>query len=190
MNISFDFVIDFEKKITINIPDPSEKFNYYYDITSSLNKFDEATALLIMNDRQVVLAKDILDDVIVSFNATLKRALENHLHLPSYLKTPGIGFELNKMLNDKNDYDFSPFWMWSSLTHVQTLIYNYQSEIYLEIIPTCPDVNTDQSDEIIEESFQKFMKNYKPILVTTIPLQIAQDWLVETEKIITMINKN
>ena len=188
MKTEFSFIIDNNKKIMISIPNLPLKFNYYYEPTEKLHKFDEATAYLITMQNQMVLHQDMLDDIILSFEGTLKKVVSNNLPLPSTIKPGNAGAELNMMLNDISDLNMKPYWVWSSLERTHTLLYNYDNKIYLEISPGCPDLFTDKPARTINKLFKEFMKTHKPYFVIEIPLETAKKWLEQSEQIIQMIN--
>jgi len=188
MKTEFNFVLDNKTKILISIPDLQLKFNYYYEPTEKLHKFDEAKVCFVSKQNEILLCQDILDHIIQTMHVRLKKASTNNLLLPERLKAGYVGAELNKMLNGISDLNLNPFWMWSALGEVQTLLYNYDNKIYLEIVPTFPDSFDDNSDKPLSELFKEFMKTYKPYFVTEIPIETAQQWLEQSEQIIQMIN--
>ena len=124
--------------------------------------------------------------VVEFLQEALKKALANNLPLPDALEKGNVGIGLNKMLQRKNNINLRPFWIWS-FNDVETLIYNADNKIYLEIAPTCPDIFADKSAKIINMLFQKFIKTYKPYLVSTISRQRAQKWLAQCEEIVKII---
>ncbi len=183
----FEFIIDTKSRITISIPDVPLKNNYYYKPIKKLNKFDEATVQLITLKEKLILQKDILDDIILDLRGSLKKALSNELFLPNTIQQSNWGLEFNRLLYYDNEINLSYFWVWSYTNNIQTLLYNSHNKIYLEIVPTCPNLVTNKSKHTVDKLFRRFMKTYKPYFVTTISHETAQKWLAQCEEIVKII---
>jgi|GEM_PF-2076987 hypothetical protein len=193
MSTKFDFIIDRNNKITVTVPDIPSKINYYYEPTEKLNQFDEATVYFNINGHKenapsknkIILKQDTIDYTIFRFYELLQEAVSNHLALANNTIMPGnLGAELNKMLNRTSKFDIRPFWVWSCLNNTDTLLYNYNNKIFLEIVPTCPDLFTNKATQIVDKLFKRFMKTYKPYFVAQISHKKAQAWLKQCEEIL------
>jgi hypothetical protein len=94
----------------------------------------------------------------------------------------------------KNDFFESiPYWIGENHTlcgyrHRQTWLYNDDfGNIILEVTPSYYSLNKRRQNKI---SFEKWMKKYKPILKRTISKEIAQQWLLQMEDLLAIINQN
>jgi hypothetical protein len=168
----------------ISIPDYPFKKNFYYNPSPKLHEFDEATILFVSSRQELIIKKDSLSSIIFRFYNKLKKALANQLILPPSVTPKKLGSDLNKMLIDIIDVDFSPFWLMSTSHHIQILLYNYNNKIFLEIVPTCPDLFTNKATQIVDKLFKRFMKTYKPYFVAQISHKKAQAWLKQCEEIL------
>ena len=60
---TINFVLDKDKKITIQIPDLPNKVNYYYEPTEKIHKFDEGTVSFVDKDFNIETTTNSLDAV-------------------------------------------------------------------------------------------------------------------------------
>ena len=182
-----NFNLDSKKEIQISIPNIPDKFNYYYEPTEKMHRFDEATVNFITPLNQIEIKKDILGDIFVPFYKILKRAIHKTVVLPNEIQPGRAGYMLNLMLNDLNKIDLGPFWVWSSLTGNDTLIYNASDIIYLEIVPAYPWTfkDPDPGEEYI--SLDTFLEKYKPLVFEKIPYKVALEWLNKSEGFLRLL---
>lgn len=179
------FKLDTTSLISIKIPDLPEKFNYYYEPTEHLHKFDEAETFFIKNNKQLQLKKDILQEAILPFNFLLKKAIANELSLPEGINPGDVGKELNKSYNERPHAEVSSFSVWQSVRRKTcTLLYNFNDSIYLEIVPLYKwsYIEPKKNEKYIP--FDEFLKTYKPYYVEVIPRNVAFAWQKQCEEII------
>lgn len=187
---TFTFIVTQSAKITVEIPNVPEKFNYYYEPTEKLHQFDEAKVFFITPTESINIRTDTLDEIFYPLYIGLKKTIKNELSLPPSISPENIGVEFNKMLyNTEKKVDFYPYWIWS-IRHIQTLLYNYDKKIYLTILPNCPDIYADKPDKIIEKSFNTFIKNFKPYFAGEISHKTAKEWLKQCEEILLTLGYN
>jgi hypothetical protein len=86
-------------------------------------------------------------------------------------------------IQDMKSVNYSTFWLWSS-TNIQTWLYNKDSKIYIEIIPSYPWLFAGRKKGEKYITFKKFMEDYKPIAVEEIDRNIAEQWLNECIKLL------
>lgn len=187
MKTEIDFILNAEKKLTIEIPDASVKYNYYYDVTEMLNKYDEVAVYYLCNNTRIEIYKDIIDEFLTVFRAKLKKTLSNSLSLPDRISAGQAGEVINYILNDRSTYDLDSYWVCSSSTNKLTLIYNKNNNIYIEIVPMYPWTYVEPKPEEDYITFEKFMENYKPYVLEIIPYEVADRWLNTCEEIFKQI---
>ena len=181
-----NFLIDENIKITLVIPDPSLKVNYYNQPTEKLNKFDEITINLITKKGHLELFKDILTEAILPLYVTLKNVLQNSKD-ENQIEAKNAGLILNYILKEYKDNFLSSSWVWTSSSNIVTLIYKNNNQIYLEIIPLYPWLYSKPNSNENYISFKDFITKYKPYLTMTIPKSTAQNWLFQCEEILKEI---
>jgi len=178
------FKLNAESLISIQIPDMPKKFNYYYEPTTEIHQFDEATTFFIKKNKKLELAKDVLQEAILPFNFLLKKALIRELYLPTEIKPGEVGKELNKSYNERPYAEVSSFLLWETVKHVSTLLYNFNDLIYLEIAPTYKWSYLELKKNEKYITFDEFLKTYKPYYVEIIPHDVAFVWQKQCEDII------
>ena len=149
MNKQIDFILSSDEILTIEIPDVSMKYNYYYEPTEKLHKFDEVTVFFSTKGNQVEIYKDILDDFITPFHRFLEKAIAHDLDLPHEIVEGEAGKILNYYLNERSVVDLKSFWLCSSLKNNDTLMYSKNSKIYIEIAPMYPWTFLEPKSKII-----------------------------------------
>jgi hypothetical protein len=164
--------------------------------------------------RIYILRKSIEGLVIGEYDATvllsrlidlLKKCLLDNLRLDLSVKDK-LGFLDNKyddyLWNEHSKLDKTfvekpleniTYWIGEDYTlcgyrHRQTWLYNDDfGNIILEVTPSYYSLNKRRRNKI---SFEKWMKKYKPILKRTISKEIAQQWLLQMEDLLAIINQN
>lgn len=187
-NLVIEFILNSQKKISITVPDLPEKINYYRKPTNELHKFDVVTVLFITDGHRIQLIEESLDFIVGSLYSVLIKAINNKSKLSVGLQVGNIGIVLNNNLNKITNIDLSQFWIFSSQEGIQTLIYNTDDKIYLEIAQTYPWFFRDP--ELGEDfiTFEQFMKNYKPYVIEVIPKDIAIGWKKQCEYLLKNID--
>lgn len=195
MNIIERFDITKNDVLEIVIPDFKDKYNYYYEPTELLNKFDVVSVILKSNERDFVVMNEIIQDIACSFRYHLKKTLNNQSPLPANIPLGGLN-----LLYSKDDYknywqdealscvftiDYQQYWLWSSAGKMQSWMYNRDGKLYLEI----GEIYAVSSyDERNDQEFEKYIDDYKPLLFTEISRSQAQEWLEKCERIIRDID--
>lgn len=195
MNIIEQFYIAKNNLLEIVIPDFKDKYNYYYEPTQFLNKFDEVSVVLRLEDKEYVIMTEIIQDIACSLRSRLKNALQNKAILP-----PEIALGELNLFYSREDYknywqdenlpyactvDYQQFWLWSTPGKTQSWMYNHDGKIYLEIGEIHTNSDTDERDDRL---FTSYIKNYKPLFIGEIKYDIAREWLQKSERLINIID--
>ena len=192
INRAFIFSLNDTECISITLHKPHDIIHCCYEIP----------LFFIKNKEKILLSKDSIRELIEIFNGLLKKALLNNLKLPASIST-NIGYLFNKEINEEkpnselqyekcengNSWVGWKYKIWSYLT--ATWIYNDElGNIILEITPVYPKTFRDPEEDLDIENYQNWMKSYAPILIRTIPRNIAENWLKQTENILEEIKAN
>jgi hypothetical protein len=195
MNIVEQFDIAKNNVLEIVIPDFKDKYNYYYEPTQFLNKFDEVSVVLRLDDKECVIMTEIIQDIACALRSRLKNALQNKAILPPHI---ALG-ELN-LFYSREDYknywqdenlpyectvDYQQFWLWSTSGKTQSWMYNHDGKIYLEIGEIYKNPDNDERDDRL---FAAYIKNYKPLFIGEIKYDVACEWLHKSERLINIID--
>jgi len=181
-NKNFIFYLNDTECISITLHKPHDIIHCCYEIPLFFMK----------NKEKILLSKDSIRELIEIFNGLLKKALLINLKLPASIST-NIGYLFNKEINEEHENE--NIWVgwkykiWSYLT--ATWIYNDElGNIILEITPVYPKTFRDPEEDLDMQDYQNWMKSYNPILIRTIPRNIAETWLKQTEDILEEIKAN
>lgn len=196
MNKIEEFIIPQAGVIALLIPPLSEKFNYYYEPTSMLHKFDQITVMIENQHISTIIALDNIQEIVVTLRNGLKLALINRCPLPNDINRGELGRVANIDLYQENHsqnkgqcknaeyiYQYS---LWG-YKNIQTWMYNHNNKIYLEISEWYPEEFDDISTSS-EREFLVFMNHYKPIFVSEIAYDEAERWLKKCDELITTID--
>ena len=157
--------------------------------------FYEDNFYLYYNNKKTKLAYDSIASYIEELTVMLKKSLKNQKKLPNNL-TLDIGYLWNLYVNAENDSQLSyaneeyafleKFNLWYS--KYATWIYNDElGNITLEITPCYPHT---YDENFSYQNFLQWMENYQPLLKTIIPKNIAQQWVMQGQQIIDIIDEN
>lgn len=182
------------EKIIISIPCDSKDLFRYDEIIIKLHT---------LKKKIIIFAKDF---AIVAFRILkyqLTNALEGKLLLHNSIKND-IGYLWMKDLYGKSQklvYEYNKegqkIWVgqkyifWSTpVGGAESWLYEKNGEITLEITPTYrwPESNEKKSGKY--PTYRDFLKNYKPLVTTTISKETARRWLNKAEKILKIIEDN
>jgi hypothetical protein len=197
MQVIESFIVDKDIFLKVVIPDFNEKINYFYEPTDKLNKFDEASVILSMNEANTTIVVDALQDIMCSFCYYLKKTLNDELPLPVQVPLGALNdFYNRERYQDRwQDEDFPSaltldcpqFWLWSTAGLLQSWMYNYDGKIYLEIGASYPNLY-DEDAQRDDKKFEEYMDHYKPLLFVEVPHDVARAWLEKGEKIMRQID--
>ena len=130
----------------------------------------------------------------------LKKSLRGDLLLHHSINFD-IGYQSNQTINDSSftafkytDQNNDTYWIGqkyelSSYNYTAWIYNDDQNNIIFEVTPEYPRC-IDQENEIEVEDYQNWMKSYKPLLITIISQETAEQWLKQAETILEKINKN
>jgi hypothetical protein len=190
------FILSEQKYIEIYFPEIENKFNYYYQPTEKLHKFDEVSITFYYDENEILLYRNILEDGMLRISDRLLEADQELIELPTEIQVGQMVYALNESGKDENSncfktVEFHKFWVWSvaDIMHgAETFMYTRNGQLYLEIGKIYPWLydEPDLSDSNFM-SYDEFMKNYKPIAVEKISKKTAQQWLEQCNRLIKQI---
>jgi hypothetical protein len=191
------FLINEEEKIVLNSQDPLDEITCCYDGLISL----------IQGERKILLSDDDILENMRVLAILLQEALNNSLLLD--LSLSDIGFVYNQYCDflwseefllsvdnfsyegDKNkDWIGMRYHLWAGGNNVTWLYNDKSGAIILEVTPLYPYLHTDPQEEPKYIFYEKWIKDYRPHFVRTIPRERAQEWLIQAHKIIEQIKIN
>jgi hypothetical protein len=158
--------------------DQKNKINIYGYKSGRLHVFDEVEVKYIDQDTTILLAKDIVRQVITNFSTALEKSLKNELLLDRFLPIGSVGrtFSEKTFMEESNDI-FSEYWVWSTPGGGQTWLYNADDKIYLEISQIYPWLFSDPKKDEVYVSFDDYIDNYKPIALVELQKSLVQSWI-------------
>ncbi len=185
------FVINKSSSIEILVPELADKFNYYYQPTKELNKFDEVIVVFKDDQKEVVVGSDMADLVFGNLKDILVSVLEDEKELISDINIGKVGYHYNidtkKLSSDLTDY--AEYSLWSGKL-LPTWLYKKNKKIYLEISPKYPWLFEEPKKGEAFISFEEFMRSYKSIAVEEIDKAVAREWLSKCDKIIQKLEES
>lgn len=178
----------------------TEKILIQHNTNDLIDICYEAPIFWVDTSKELLLSLDSVRMNIGWFNAMLHQALLHELKLPNSINQ-NIGYQYNQYINEDNpniEYEKietikswvgNRYKLWSY--SVETWIYNDKlGNIILEITPVYPKTFRDPEEDLDIQDYQNWMKSYAPILIRTIPKNIAKNWLKQTEDILEEIKTN
>jgi len=179
MTLNAQFVINNNSNITITVPSLPEKMNDIFPPTEQLHSLDIATVTYNEHQKKkLTLHKEVIDEVLYSYYLVLERVLERAFTLPERVNIGDVGYYLN-IYREYRTHDLAvldQFRVWCSKQHIQTLLYNTNNNIYLEIIPLYPwHLAIPETDDEYEP-FDAFMQRYTPYVVTEVARENVITW--------------
>ncbi len=173
MQILLSLKINENEKITLSISSFDQKFNYYRVPSKKLDKFDEVSLICEFKEGEMLIVKDILDDILFGLQFDLEKAVYDRLPIiPDSIEKGEMGkaciINQYRMDTEEKTYvenktiDFSDY-VFISGVDIQSWIYrDYYNNIYIEVSPLYPFSYRDIKEGEKFISFDDFMKNYKP----------------------------
>jgi len=179
MTLNVQFVISNDSNITITVPSLPEKDNVIFIPTEQLHSLDIATVTYNEYQRKkLILHKEVIDEILYSFYIVVTRVLEQTFTLPDKVTVGNVGYYMN-MYHEHRTHDLKvldQFRIWWSNQDIQTLLYNANDRIYLEIVPIYPwHLEIPKADDEYEP-FDAFMQRYTPYVVTEVPRENVITW--------------
>ena len=160
----------------------------------------KAPIFWVDSSKELLLSLDSIRMNIGWFNGIIHQALLHELKLPNSINQ-NIGYQYNRYINEDNpniEYEKietikswvgNRYKLWSY--SVETWMYNDEhGNIILEITPVYPKTFRDPEEDLDINDYENWMKSYAPILIRTIPRNIAENWLKQTEDILEEIKAN
>jgi hypothetical protein len=96
-----------------------------------------------------------------------------------------------KTKDGQKDWIGMRYYMWSSVRGLpNTWLYNKDGNIYLEITPTYEWHTRDPKENEAFIPHEEFSRNYKPLLITEITKEAAQNLLTKTQELLKVIEEN
>ena len=191
----FNFVLNDNERIEIQLQPDDSFIHFDYRIK----------IIFYQKDVKYLIGHYNLGNLVSDFNYLLNCSLNNNLLLdPHIIEDIGLAYAKASYKSSyqkengvvyKNDEDKEKVWsgnknlLW--ISHFITWIYNNnEGEIILKMTPMYPNFYLFQNDELFKEEYEKWIKNYKPFLIRTIPQKVAERWLKQTEEILEQIRQN
>lgn len=187
------------KKLTFLLPD-KEKITVQSNPNDFIDTCYQAPIFWVDKSKEILLSLDSVRMNMGWFNEMLNQALLNQLKLPNSINK-NIGYQSNQDINEDifnieyekieniKSWIGNRYKLWSY--SVETWIYNdEQGNIILEITPVYPKTFRDPEEDLDIDDYQNWMKTYAPILIRTIPRDVAGTWLKQTEEILEEIKNN
>lgn len=159
----------------------------------------EVSFVFIKNSTRWVLWHDFINVGLQELKYHLEKTLNNEFKLHESINKD-IGFLSNeesqgkqgffyKKVENYNHWIGQNYALWSSDT--QAWLYNNDDgEIILEITPSYPWHYNDPKDNECFVPYEDWIKDYKPLLITKIPKEIAKKWLKQCDVTLQKLQKN
>jgi hypothetical protein len=140
------------------------------------------------------------------FRDTLRKSLAGNCKLHKSI-TQNIGYLWNEAYRDKPGFVYEgkenevklwvgeTFRKWVSgkkgIERFSSWIYNDKNDsIILEITPDYPWYDSDTTTYKNYVPYEEWIKSYKPLVIKTIPHEVARQWLEQAEYIVNKIGEN
>lgn len=150
-------------------------------------------------DTSFLLYTDDSGQALSAFCWQLKQALQGTHILSSKIAKSDVGYFHNE--SDPLPVDeriarankINTFLVWSALgvkPYLETWLYNdKQGNIIFHVTELyCPDYDKPSAER--KRLYQEFMKNYKPLVVCTIPPEVAREWLEKCTWLLKVVEDN
>ncbi len=138
---------------------------------------------------------------LLTLQKLLKKSLFGNLVLDDSVHN-NIGYVWNQWINDSTvilpdytDNNNDTYWVGlryelSSYDAVAWVYNDKDYNIIFEVTPAYPLGCIDQDNKSEVEKYQAWMKSYKSIYKTIIPVELVQTWLLQIQEILEIIDKN
>lgn len=144
----------------------------------------------------LVIGHECPIEIMRKINIIFNKIKKHTLPLPHYIPPYTVGEKWNLFTNElctnaSNNIPikdpFSQYWLFSTSNDLQTWIYTINKRIIIEISPSYPWHYLDPKDDEPFETFEQFMKNYKPIAIHEISKETAQEWLKQAQDYLDIV---
>lgn len=199
-----NFELDKKEKIIVQLTSPLH--DIYCCDRASIVWTNDYTSYVLLDDSVFPIY-----NMVQVFIILLNKSLSNKLQLHQSLTTMDIGYLYNEDLQNKPGLAYEqwegeeyPLWvgykyfLWAG-NDVQSWIYNNNAgDIVFEITPNFPEkLSTNFSNNRLSiekqknhESYKKWIQEYRPLLIRTIPREVAEQWLDKANQTLKTIEKN
>ena len=178
MQLDAHFAINNSNYIRITVPNLPEKDNDIFAPTQVLHPLDIATTTYFEESNEIILYQDVLNDTVYTLYYTIEIVSSKKFHLPNHI-TPGmVGYFFNELRTDFQNQDtrwLNYYRVWSKRS-IQTLLYNMNDTVYLEISPAYPWEHVEPKPDEHYIPFEEFMQSYKPYVLQEIPHETLVQW--------------
>jgi len=197
-NVQIDGYEDF---ITFAVND-GEKLLVFLDCAlKNISQFDYMSAVYIKDNvcEQVIYSNDMVFDFIESLHDALTKSLSGE-YMVYESSNQDLGYLWNVYLNRSDNMYFSGqfehwigrrYLLWS-LQGTACWLYKTNGVVYFEITPVYKwhsrDPEPEEEDAFI--SYEQFIKNYKPYMITEVSRDVVREWLRQTERLLAIIKAN
>ena len=190
-NKLFVFKLHENEKFIIILEDDVQLIDCYFSGSIILN---------YNNQSYQIDGASTINIFLLTLQKLLKKSLRGDLLLHHSINFD-IGYQSNQTINDSSftafkytDQNNDTYWIGqkyelSSYNYTAWIYNDDQNNIIFEVTPEYPRC-IDQENEIEVEDYQNWMKSYKPLLITIISQETAEQWLKQAETILEKINKN
>lgn len=149
----------------------------------------------------------LYQDFVTSALDRLIPLIDNTIHGNSTLHASikeDIGYLWNEYLHENSECHFvktstkegHSFWVgtdflvWESLRNTSTWLYEKNGAITFEITQNYPWHFEDPEKNETFVPYEEFIKNYQPLVITTIEKSVAQEWLAKARTLSEIIDRN
>jgi hypothetical protein len=172
-----------------------------------LYRYDDVMVSFYSKDKRYDLLDDYLIIALERFNFVLEAAVNKKLLLHDSIRQD-IGYMWNEYLHKRGDFFYkegqsgNSYWVgrdykiWESSRDCNvsccTWLYEKNGKFFFEITSDYPWHFSYPPSEKNKPplSYNKFIKTYKPYVLREVSLEILQQWLKETERLLNIIIAN
>lgn len=191
LNILNKLIIHKKVSVVVSVPVyPQDKFNYYFEATSALHIYDRVKVVLHTNNRRLILAHDMMDNVYDFMICTFKYILNRDNNLPSDMMIGYVGYQYmcDTMAERKHACKYTEYMLFSVEKYV-TFLYRVKNNYYLEINYSYPWLYRDPEPGENYILFKDFVKDYKPLFLYEVSEDVIQEWLMKCEQTYALAEK-
>ena len=175
---------------------------YSEDNLQAITHYSYSTVIFNQNNQTYTISREFPLHLFLSIlQKLLKKSLHNNLQLNPSINHD-IGYLWNEWINNNHtsllyitDKNNETSWVGQqyqlSSDDYLSWIYNDEKQnIIFELTPAYPLGCIDQENEQEIKNYRKWIQSYTPLFKDIIPYHIAQEWIIQTEQILDIIDKN